>query len=173
MRGILTSIVLSTSVSSVNAAVIDVATIYGRASGSINAIVGYNGSISNHLSMPDNATFSYFTLELVGFTVTPDIGLPSSLNLQFRGVDYSCSPMPCVDAAQAEFPKPYIGQEVIASGSLQDKLLGYVEGSGFSTPDQIGTGMSWSFGGMDVSATAEFLLTAHGDIAPVPIPAAG
>src|SRR3989344_4374980 len=152
------------------AAVIDTAIITTNASGSLNSIAG-TCNIDSLFKISENASFNYFTVELTGFVTNPDyLGLAQSLTLSFwdssltngAGLYWNLN------------TGIYLGKTFTVSSSeyssVYDHMLNLISGSSNPVP-LIRTGMSWSFGGIDGSATASFLVTAHGDIAPVPLPA--
>lgn len=152
------------------ASVIDTSIITVNASGSLNTISGF-GSIDDFLVIPNNATFDYFTVELSDFTTTPaTLGLPQSLSLEFRYFN----PFSTGNISWNLNTGIFIGKTLTVSSSENsaafDKMQGFIAGSGIEVP-QIYSTMAWGFGGVDGSATASFLVTAHGDISPVPLPA--
>ena len=152
------------------AAVIDTSTITVNTSGSLNTIGGF-GSIDDFLVIPNNATFEYFTVELSDFTTAPlTLGLPQSLSLEFRHFN----PFSTGNISWNLNTGIFIGKTLSVSSSENsaafDKMQGFIAGSGIEVP-QIFSSMSWGFGGVDGSATANFLVTAHGDITTVPLPA--
>ena len=154
----------------VQAAVIDTSTITVNASGSLNTISGF-GSIDDFLVIPNNATFDYFTVELSEFTTDPSsLGLPQSLSLEFRYFDPFSTGNICWNLNTDIF----VGKTLTVSSSENsaafDKMQGFIAGLGVDAP-QIYSTMAWGFGGVDGTATANFLVTAHGDISPVPEPA--
>lgn len=152
------------------ASVIDTSIITVNASGSLNTIGGF-GSIDDFLVIPNNATFNYFTVELSKFTTTPaTLGLPRRLSLDFRYFN----PFSPAEIAWYSNTDIFIGKTWTVSSSENSaafyKMQGFIVGSGIELP-QIYSIMSWGFGGVDGNATASFIVTAHGDVSPIPLPA--
>lgn len=118
----------------------------------------------------DDDTLEYFTVELTSFTTTPTyLSLPQSLSLEFRYFD----PFSTGGINWNMTTGISIGETITVSSSENsaafDKMQGFIADSGFEIPQILST-MAWGFGGVDGSATANFLLTAHGDVSPVPEP---
>jgi len=150
--------------------IIDTSIITVNASGSLNTITGF-GSIDDYLVISENDILEYFTIELTGFTTTPTyLNLPQSLSLEFRYFD----PFSTGNINWNVTTGIFIGKTLTVSSSENsaafDKMQGFVADSGFEIPQILST-MAWGFGGVDGSATANFLVTAHGESSPVPEPA--
>jgi len=160
------------TLSNVNAAIIDTSTFTVSASGSLNSIAG-SGSVTEPFLLPENSVFEYFTVELSSFDINPEsVGLPQSLSLTLWNSDLSIGSGLYWNLNTGI----YIGKEFTVSSSensgVYEMMLGYIPDSGATTPAHIRTGMAWGFGGISANATAEFTVTAHGSITTVPIPPA-
>ena len=152
------------------AGIIDTSTITVNASGFLNTIAG-SGFINGPIVIPNNATLDYFSVELSGFTSHPQpLGLPQSLSLEFSSFEPSSTSNIYWNVNTGIF----VGKQFTVNASenlaLFNKLQGFVDGSGVDAPEIYST-MAWGFTGIYGNATASFLLTAHGDISPVPEPA--
>lgn len=151
---------------SAKATVIDTAIITANASGSLNSIGG-SGNIDHLLSIHDNASFDYFTVELIGFETNPDyLGLPQSLTLGFWDSSFTSG----AGLYWNLITGIYIGREFTISSTeysdVYNQMSGFISGSIDPLPI-IRTSMAWGFGGVDGNATASFLVTAHGDVTSV------